>query len=153
VGGIIVKLHPWHLSLLFMLLVVSPFPQAVLAQEEEPSTGTAEESGAWAEIRRLYEEAKKTGERVPKDIFEWVRQDLQRAGDWEYRVVDVDFSEPEGIEKTLNEMGEERWECFWVGVAGGKSRFMLKRRARTYLQKVALTDLLKMLPTGIDPGD
>ena len=143
------KRHPWGPSLLCLLLLT---PLAA-AQEEEPAADAVEESGVWAEVRRLYDEAKKAGERVPKDIYEWVRQDLQRSGDWEYRVVDVDAGVPEGIEETLNELGAERWECFWVGVAGGKSRFVLKRPARTYLQRVALTDLLKLIPGGGAAGD
>ena len=37
-------------------------------------------------VRELYQQARESGQQVPKDALEWARQDLHRIGDWEYRI-------------------------------------------------------------------
>ena len=58
-----------------------------VAQQAEPVAG--EESELWSQIQQLYDRAKAAGEQVPGSVVEWVRQDLEKIGDWEYRVVPV----------------------------------------------------------------
>ena len=110
---------------------------------EEPS-----ESGVWNEVVRLYETAKEKGEQVPKDVYEWARQDLQRHGTWEYRVVEVTEMASTYIETTLNELGAERWECIWIQPLGKKQRLVLKRPVQSYLRNLPLSQVLKLLPGG-----
>ncbi len=97
----------WVLGL---LLVVSS--SAPISSQEDP--GDEPEPGVWDDVERLYESAKETGERVPKNIYDWIRQDIENLGDWEYRVVELESSDAKSVEGQLNELGQERWECIWI---------------------------------------
>ena len=131
----------WVLGL---LLVVSS--SAPISSQEDP--GDEPGTGVWHEVERLYESAKETGERVPKNIYDWIRQDIENLGDWEYRVVELDTSDSKSVEDKLNELGEERWDCIWVQTFGKTTRFFLKRPVRSYLTTLPLSGLLKLIPSG-----
>ena len=62
---------------------------------------------AMEEAQRLYQQAKAAGEKVPSDVLEWAREDLARAGRWEYKVLELDGGREE-MESRLNEHGRER---------------------------------------------
>jgi hypothetical protein len=119
-----------------------PAPE-VAAQDAEDADG----ADLWSEVQALYEKAKAAGEKVPASTMEWVREDLDRIGDWEYRVLTLSGDAP-SIERELNELGGERWECFWVETGAGETRFFLKRPARSYLSTVPVTSLIKLISVG-----
>jgi len=119
----------------------------LIAGQETP-TEEPSESGVWNEVVRLYESAKAKGEQVPKDVYEWARQDLQRHGTWDYRLVEVSESPSATIQTTLNELGAERWECIWIEPRGKTLRLFLKRPVRSYLRNLPLSQVLKLLPGG-----
>lgn len=122
-----------------------------LASGQEKPAEEPGESGVWNEVVRLYESAKEKGEQVPKNVYEWAREDLQRHGTWEYHVVEVSDA---AIEKRLNTLGAERWECIWIQPAGKQLRLVLKRPVRSYLRNLPLSQVLKLLPGGgSDEGD
>ena len=122
-----------------------------LVSGQEKPTEESSDSGVWNEVVRLYESAKKKGEQVPKDVYEWAREDLKRHDTWEYHVVEVTNA---GIEKTLNKLGAERWECIWIQPAGKRLRLVLKRPVRSYLRNLPLSQVLKLLPgDGYDEGN
>ena len=132
----------WVLGLLLLLLVALSAPisgQEDSADEPEP--------GVWDEVERLYERAKETGERVPKNVYDWIRQDIENLGDWEYRVVELESSDLKSVEDKLNELGQERWDCIWVQASGKTTRFFLKRPVRSYLTTLPLSQLLKLIPS------
>ena len=131
-------------SVLGLLLLVSL--SAPTSSQEDPGDET--EPGVWTEVERLYESAKETGERVPKNIYDWVREDIENLGDWEYRVVELETSDSKSIEDELNELGQERWDCIWVQASGKTTRFFLKRPVRSYLTTLPLSQLLKLIPAG-----
>ena len=122
-----------------------PDEETSRAASEEPSSG----GGTWAEVKEAYEKAKlKTlamGEAVPDKIPDWVKEDLENVGDWEYRVVETPRDE---LQATLNELGAERWECFSVETHGKKSQLVFKRRKRSRLrelQDLSPDDLLTVI--------
>ena len=131
----------WVLGLLLVVSFSAP-----ISSQEDP--GEAAETGVWDEVERLYESAKETGERVPKDIYDWIREDIENLGDWEYRVVELENSDAKSLEGQLNELGQERWECIWVQTSGKTTRFFLKRPVRSYMKTLPLSQLLKLIPTG-----
>ncbi len=104
------------------------------AQEEPPAEG---ETGRWAEARETYKKAKRKamemGETLPDKMPDWIKEDLENAGSWEYRVVETPRGE---LETTLNELGTERWECFSVESHGKKAQLVLKRRKRSRLREI-----------------
>jgi len=124
------------------LMVLAGLPLIAESPQAEP----AQTESVWEEIRKLYERAKDAGEQVPADVADWVKQDVQAIGDWEYRVVALPTADAAKLEQRLNEMGKNRWDCFWVHTTGGETAFMFKRPRRTYLKNVPLSDLLKLIP-------
>ena len=123
-------------------------------QAEAPPAAqvSPEDEDLWSEVQTLYEKAKATGEKVPATTMEWIREDLDRIGDWEYRVVALK-GDAKRIERELNALGGERWECFWVQTDAAGARFYLKRHSRSYLSTIPVTSLIKMLAVGGVGGD
>ena len=107
--------------LLLLLLGGCLLPACAAESEAEPkrpdppaeAAAEGDDSDLWSEVQALYEKAKAAGEQVPGTTMEWIREDLDRIGDWEYRVISLAGS-AEQTEQQLNELGHERWECFWV---------------------------------------
>ncbi len=119
------------------------------AEESEPAR--EEDSELWAQIQELYERAKAAGEQVPGTVVEWVREDLEKIGDWEYRILALAGS-AESMEEKLNELGQERWECFSVQADAKQTRFFFRRPVKSFVGSVPVSSLLKLLP-GIGAGD
>ena len=121
--------------------------------EKEPGTEgkPSRATQAWKEIEKLYEKAKEAGDTTPGDVVDWAKRDIQRIGDWEYRVVTVATAGDDVFEKRFNELGRDRWEIFWVErFQEGNLRLFLKRPARSYLKLIPLSDLSKLVPGGGD---
>jgi hypothetical protein len=97
-------------------------------------------------VEQLYQRAREAGEEVPPDAMQWAREDLERAGDWEYRVVRVEADDDAAIEARLAALGAERWEAFWVERSGAGLRIFLKRRAVSYLRRLPLSELGRLFP-------
>ena len=140
------------MRLILGLALISILATGVAAQDDAPAEAEAE-SDIWAEIQALYERARETGEQVPGDIADWLKEDLDRIGDWEYRLLSVSSFSDETVEAKLNDLGAERWECFAVLHEGGRTRLFLKRPARSYLKHIPVTDLWKLVPTGGDDSE
>jgi len=102
-------------------------------------------------MRELYDRAREAGDEVPADVVEWAQQDVARIGDWEYRVLRVQDTGDAALEERLGELGRERWQVFWLERRGDAYRVFLKRPARSYLQRVPLSDLRRLVPSG-GPG-
>jgi hypothetical protein len=126
-----------------MLVALLAGPAVAQEATEEPSS--------LEDVLALYEWAKQAGE-VPKDVYTWAKEDLANIGDWEYMVVQLDLAGATALEFKLNELGADRWELIWVNQEGSKVRLVLKRSVRTWLTKLPLSELLKMLP-GAPGGD
>ena len=99
-------------------------------------------------VRELYQQARESGQKVPKDALEWARQDLHRIGDWEYKIVELPREDAQSRQARLNELGSERWEAFWMEPAGDGIRVYLKRRSRSWLEKLPLSELRRLVPSG-----
>ena len=96
----------------------------------------------------MYERAREAGEQVPKDIYEWARKDLESIGNWEYRIESIDMRQIDVLERRLNELGADRWECIWIQEGEGPARLIFKRPVRSYLKHVPLSRLLRAVPVG-----
>ena len=132
-----------------LLAVLLLLAGVAFAEENEPAS--EEDSELWVQIQQLYERARAAGEQVPASAVDWVRQDMEKIGDWEYRVVALAGS-AESMEKELNELGQDRWECFSVQADGKQARLFFKRPAKSYVGSVPVSSLLKLLPA-IGAGD
>ena len=83
-------------------------------------------------------------------IAEWTEEDLRKIGAWEYRLLEINYDakSPEDAVTELNELGSERWECFWVEATPEGARFYLKRSKRSYLRYVPVSDVMKLVVPG-----
>ena len=120
------------------------------AIEEEKTPETLEETAnrLWAEAQKMYEKARTASEKVSEDSYEWAKDDLEKIGDWEYRVVSLSTVESASLEAELNTLGADRWECFWVAGEGKDAKFLFKRPVRSYLKRIPLRSLMGILPQG-----
>ena len=116
-------------------------PPATQAQQEPSHTDRV-----LSRVEQLYESAIEAGETASSDAIEWAREDIQKIGDWEYRVVTLPALSDSALEEKLNELGSERWETFWVERTGSSLRLLLKRPARSYLKSIRVSDLARILP-------
>ncbi len=80
---------------------------------------------------------------------DWTEDDLRKIGAWEYKVVRFEDSSDEALQEELNELGAERWECYWVEETEDDPRFYFKKTKRSYLRYVPIGDLMRVfLPDG-----
>ena len=98
-------------------------------------------------IEELYEKAKETGRPVAEDAIEWTKEDVERIGDWQYRILLLPETADAELESQLNELGTERWEVFWVERRQEGLRLFLKRPARSYLKAVTEAEPWRLVPS------
>ena len=131
---------------LFLLVAVA---LAGCANDPDSPPSSSDQVEALKErVRELYRQARESGQQVPKDALEWAQQDLRRLGDWEYKIVELPREDSESRQARLNELGFERWEAFWMEPAGSGIRVYLKRRSRSWLEKIPLSQLRLLWPSG-----
>lgn len=101
-----------------------------------------------AELLQLYERAIEAGEKIqiPDEVIERARNEIKRISTWEYRVITLNASQDTTLEKRLNELGRERWECHATPRGQEEVRLVCKRPVRSYLKNIAITDLLRLIP-------
>lgn len=142
------------LSLILVMLLIAS--GVAVAQSEENEKKGEEEPGILDQVRTMYEKAKEAGEQVPEDVYDWAKEDIGKMGAWEYHVVLVPrTADIPSLEKRLNKLGVERWECYWMEKVPDGHRMFFKRPSRSYLKTVPVSDILKLLPLGgdEDPGE
>jgi hypothetical protein len=137
------KIPPCLAAIALALALAAP----AAAQED-----MTDEESLWTQVLALYQEAKGTSETAAEDVYEWAREDMKSIGDWEYKV--EYFSNPNhlALEKQLNELGTDRWEVVWIDRQGPNLIVTLKRPSRTWLNKLPLGQLLKLVAPGGDAG-
>ena len=85
------------------------------------------------------------GKSLTEKSKEWLLKDIENIGDWEYKVVSHGSKDFKALEKDLNELGKERWQCFWVEAAGEEKVFYFKRTKMSYLSKIPAGALLRII--------
>ena len=109
----------------------------VTSCSQEPGEPSSVEK-ALGDLQEKYEELRR--ERGD-DPVQWASEDLENLGDWEYRIEELAGATPEAITARLNELGNDRWEVFWIQESDTGLRFFLKRPAISYLSKIPLSQL------------
>ncbi len=80
---------------------------------------------------------------------DWTEDDLRKIGAWEYKVARFEDLSDEALQEELNELGAERWECYWVEETADGPRFYFKKTKRSYLRYLPIGDLMRVfLPDG-----
>ncbi len=135
-------------KLLSKLLTISValFLSLLPGCSEDITTKFDEENRYWMRAKELYEKAKQSGEKVPDDIKDWIREDIKKIGTWEYKIVFLDAES--NLEEELKKLGKERWECFWIERRENGLSLFLKRPIKSYLKAIPAKRLLKLIPQG-----
>ena len=120
-------------------------------QADDWRNGATASTLKWVE--ESYAEAQRRGETTATSAKEWVMGDLRRVGTWEYKTLVLPTDKPEDIERELNALGADRWECFWVDKQGTQATFYLKRSGRSYLRNLPARELFRLLPLLPSGGD
>lgn len=152
--------------------------EEVIILDEAPPAGDAteaEKDSYWERVRAKYESAKdatgdyydkakdKTGEYYGKakdstsgwyeDARDWTQDDLKKAGSWNYRVIVIEQDDiredPTKIEAMLNELGTQRFECFWVeplDTRNTRIAFFFKKSGFSYLKSIPTKEFWRFLP-------
>ncbi len=113
-------------------------------QTRDASGKAADDANEW--IQKMYEQAKNRGETSASNAKEWVSEDLGKMGAWEYKTFAMSASDLAATEKKLNEMGDQRWECFLIQHHEDTYTMFFKRQQRSYLRQVPAKDLIRLLP-------
>ncbi|WP_309386116.1 hypothetical protein [Cerasicoccus frondis] len=107
-----------------------------------------------------YDKAKETTSGWYEDARDWTQEDIKKAGSWHYRVVVVEQADirenPAAIETMLNDLGQERFECFWVEpLDAGNSRiaFFFKKSGFSYLKSIPAKEFWRFMPKGSDGSE
>ncbi len=96
-------------------------------------------------LKKLYDEKVESRKEATRNTKIWVNGDKENKGDWEYKIVAFGKKAPTELEKELNQLGNERWQCFWVEATGKDKVFYFKRTKMSYIQKIPAGDLLRII--------
>ena len=121
--------------------------------EDKPK---AEEKSYSEKLKEVYEKGVKgakekyaetvgDGKELTGKSKEWVLKDLENIGDWEYKVESYGPDKTKDMEKKLNELGKERWECFWVESSKKEKVFYFKRTKLSYMSKIPTGAILRIM--------
>ena len=102
-------------------------------------------SRALEELESKYDELAR--EQIEQPV-RWASEDLENIGDWEYKVVDLSTIAADRLEIELNALGNERWELVWIDVIAGQRVALFKRPAVSWLSRIPLSQLGRMLLGG-----
>jgi hypothetical protein len=137
---------------IFILFFYFPFSGLVFGQAVE----VTKEKSYSEKIKEAYEKGVKgakekyaetvgDGKELTGKSKEWVLKDLENIGDWEYKVESYGPDKTKDIEKKLNELGKERWECFWVESSKKEKVFYFKRTKMSYMSKIPTGAILRIM--------
>ena len=121
-------------------------PLSGLAETPPAESESQDQPGLWDGVKGLQEKFTKSGEQAPPGVAERLREDAQRIGAWEYRVVALSSTQNDELEKELNKLGLERWEAFLVQPVEDGFRVFLKRSPSTYLKAIPMAEYLRLIP-------
>lgn len=127
------------------------FPLYALAESQSVQTENQEGSGLFKGLKEKFQGTGET-QQAPSGITDRLREDAQKIGAWEYRVVSLPSTQDADLEKKLNELGLERWEAFSVQRDEETLRVFLKRPASTYLKAIPMSEYLRLIPKA-EQGD
>lgn len=121
--------------------------------EDEPQ---AEDKSYSEKLKEVYEKGLKgakekyaetvgDGKKLTGKSKEWLQKDIENIGDWEYKVESYGPEQAKEVEKKLNALGKERWQCFWVESNKKQKTFYFKRTKLSYLSKIPTGAILRIM--------
>lgn len=86
------------------------------------------------------------------DPVQWAADDIENLGDWDYRVERIAFTSEEAFAEQLNALGDDRWEVLWLERTPDGFLVILKKPSISYLSKIPLSQLGRLLIPGGEGG-
>ena len=108
-------------------------------------SGGEEPKGAASALEELQAKYDELAEGTLGQPVQWASDDLENIGDWEYKVVDISRWDAERMETELNVLGDDRWQVVWVDSLAGQRVVLLKRPAVSWLSKIPLSQLGRLV--------
>ena len=145
---------------IFLSLFLLQFSTLFCEQESSEKTYSEKLKDAYTEklkkSKELYDKGVKVASEKYAETFEdgkdlsgkskeWLLKDLQNIGDWEYKIESFDLKNLKDLEIRLNQLGTERWQCFWVEESAQGKAFYFKRTKLSYLSKIPTGALLRIM--------
>ncbi|MFP6899337.1 MAG: hypothetical protein VCA36_00245 [Opitutales bacterium] len=95
--------------------------------------------------KKLLHEKVKGSKELKGQTKNWIKEDIEDIGDWEYKIVAFGDKATTDLEKDLNQLGKSRWQCFWVEATGKDKVFYFKRSKISYMHKMPAGGLLEII--------
>jgi hypothetical protein len=105
------------------------------------------------EITASGKDATDKGKQMTAGAKSWLKDDFKKIGDWEYKQLTIPLTEIAAMEKNLNELGTDRWDCFWIQQHKDSIHLLFKRPSVSYLHKLSTVDFMKLISVGTGGGD
>jgi len=123
------------LSHLNALLIVSVLPALIGCDASSKDV-----EGVRQQLEALVDKANRQVESLsssPEEVSEKASAELEKLFTFEYKVVDFRRdSNSASIQRALNELGQDRWECFQLIQVDSGMAVLCKRRPKTYLRYI-----------------
>jgi len=125
----------------FLVLILLGLEGISFADEEKQASErmSPEKEGMWNRFQEFYQRSSDVGK-------EWTKEELERIGDWQYRVVTIQDADDEKLEVELNALGEERWEVIWLERIDEKWRLFAKRPKTSTIKSVSEGKWMNIIP-------
>jgi hypothetical protein len=121
-----------HLNALFILSVLP----ALIGCD----AGSKDVEGVRQQLEALVDKTSRKVESLsssPEEVSEKASAELEKLFTFEYKVVDFRRdSNSTSIQRALNELGQDRWECFQLIPVDAGIAALCKRRPKTYLRYI-----------------
>lgn len=114
--------------------------------EKASSQGKNLANGTSDWVEQAYQKSKAAGTTTATNATEWVRGDIEKIGAYQYKIVTIDVDDHEQAAKTLNELGGDRWDCFWVERGEEGTDFYFKKSTRSLIGNLPARELIRIVP-------
>jgi hypothetical protein len=105
-------------------------------------------------ISQAYQSAKSSGQTAATSARDWILNDINSGGRWEYRVIPTTEEDPAQLEELLNGLGRDGWECFHIESKGDVLMLFMQRHPTSITRNIPFGDLMKVLPyLGLGQGE
>ncbi|MDH3747696.1 MAG: hypothetical protein OER97_05775 [Gammaproteobacteria bacterium] len=88
-----------------------------------------------------------------EDPMQWASDDIKKIGDWQYRVLEIGKMSGPELEAALNEAGTDRWEVIWMEKTLEGHAIVLKRPSISYLSKIPLSQIGRIVVGDAEPQE
>ncbi|NND65923.1 MAG: hypothetical protein HKM24_08150 [Gammaproteobacteria bacterium] len=109
-------------------------------QSAPKADDTSQTESAIEELQKLYSDAK---DKVPspQQAVEWAKEDVNRYGDWQYKVTLITEQDTSKVETALNEIGRDRWQVFWINETDDGLMIFAKKPVKSILRALPIGEI------------